>query len=112
MASCGSFLRFLVQVFPEFFQPSLIHEQFKSNIHSLQIVLIRILVTTYRRTVSVSESSQDTKQFPISPSKHDAAVLTLLLSTVYLFPKKQSQRFPVHPCSHRALQRWYFYTCQ
>ena len=41
--------------------------------------------------LGISESSQDTKQFSISPSQHHAAVLTLLLSTVHHFPQKQSQ---------------------
>ena len=40
------FYLFLVQVLPEFHQPSLIHEQFESNIHSHQIVLMRTFVTT------------------------------------------------------------------
>ena len=40
-----AFYLFLAQVLPEFHQPSLIHEQFESNIHSHQIVLMRTLVT-------------------------------------------------------------------
>ena len=62
------FYLFLVQVLPEFHQPSLIHGQFEPNIHSHQIILMRTLVTTCRGSVSASESSQDTKQFSISPS--------------------------------------------
>ena len=54
------FYFFLAQVLPEFHQTSLIYEQFKSNIHSHQIVLMHTLVP-YQGSVSVSESSQDTK---------------------------------------------------
>ena len=61
------FYLFLAQVVPEFHQPSLIHKQFESNIHSHQINLTHTLVTTCRGSVSVHESSQDTKQFSISP---------------------------------------------
>ena len=110
------FCLFLAQVYPEFHEPYLIHEQFESNIHlhqiiSHQIVLIRTLMTTCWRSVSVSESSQDTKQFSVFPSQHDATVLTLLDSTVHHFPQKQCQRCLVHLCSHRMLQQWCFYTC-
>ena len=62
------FYLFLAQVLPEFHQPSLIHEQFESNIPFNEIVLMHILVTTCQQSVAVSESSQDIKQFSISPS--------------------------------------------
>ena len=44
ISSCGIVLPFLAHVLPEFHQP-VIHEHFGSNIHSHQIVLMRILVT-------------------------------------------------------------------
>ena len=62
------FYFFLAQVLPEFHQTSLIQEQFESNILLHQIVLMRTLVITCQGSVSVSESSQDAKQFSISPS--------------------------------------------
>ena len=56
------FYLFLAQVLPEFHQPSLIHEQFESNIHSHQIVLIHTLVTTcqcqYLKLLSIWSSFQ------------------------------------------------------
>ena len=62
------FYLFLAQVLPEFYQPSLIHEQFKSNNHSYQIGLMSTLMTTCWESVSVSESFQDMKHFSLIAS--------------------------------------------
>ena len=98
----------LAQVLPEFHQPSLIHEQFKSNtyIKLFWCVLSRPLVGDQCQYMNLLRIRSSFQFLP------HAVVLTLLLSTVHHFPQKQSQSCPVQPCSHHTLQQWCFYTCQ